>query len=30
MPCDSYTEVDYFKTINKMVKYVKEDIANLI
>lgn len=30
MPCDPYTESSYFETINKMVKYVEMDIADLI
>lgn len=30
MPCDPYTEIEYFKTISKMVKCVEEDVADLV
>lgn len=30
MPCDPYTEADYFETIGKMVECVKRDVAELV
>lgn len=30
MPCDPYTEIDYFETIGRMVECVKQDVAELI
>lgn len=30
MPCDPYTEADYFKTIGKMVECVRQDVADLV
>lgn len=30
MPCDPYTDLDYFKTISKMVEHVEENAADLI
>lgn len=30
MPCDVYTEVGYFETINKMTKAVESDEADLV
>lgn len=30
MPCDSYTEIGYFKTIERMSEAVKNDVAKLV
>lgn len=30
MPCDPYTEVEYFDTIDKMVECVKQNVAELV
>ena len=30
MPCDTYTEISYFKTIAHMIEYVKQDVAELV
>lgn len=30
MPCDPYTEIGYFKTIDHMVECVKQDVAELV
>lgn len=30
MPCDPYTEAEYFYTIGKMVECVKQDVADLV
>lgn len=30
MPCDSYTELGYFKTISKMVECVERNVADLV
>lgn len=30
MPCDPYTELGYFETIGKMVKCVKQNVADLV
>lgn len=30
MPCDPFTEIGYFKTIDRMVECVKQDIAELV
>ena len=30
MPCDPYTETEYFHTIGRMVKCVEEDVAELV
>lgn len=30
MPCDPYTEIGYFETISRMVKCVKQDVAELV
>ena len=30
MPCDPYTEIGYFETIDRMVECVKQDVAELV
>ena len=30
MPCDPYTEIGYFETINRMVECVNQDVAELV
>lgn len=30
MPCDPYTELDYFQTISKMVECVEQNVADLV